>query len=77
MNKVLILARTLSDGNLWQAWHFEGSPEWVWHRATEGEADIMGHLVLTIPVGSFIPTGPGTVVSAMLPGAAGEGATHP
>lgn len=76
MEVSLILART-GDGKLWKARHYEGSPEWVWGYASEGETEIMGHLVLTIPAGTPMPSGPGAITSAMLPGATGEGAARP
>ncbi len=77
MEKSLILARTLSDGKLWRAAHFDGSPNWTWFRASESANDILGHLVLTIPHGTPIPAGPGDITAAMLPGHAGEGVTRP
>lgn len=74
MEKASILART-PNGQLWQAMHYNASPKWTWVRAPESANDIMGHLVLT--VASALPSGPGEVTLAMLPGAAGEGASHP
>jgi hypothetical protein len=76
MDAVLILART-SDGKLWQATHFGGTPGWTWRSAPEGENEIMGHLVLAIPAGGPMPTSPGMVLPDMLPGVLGEGSSHP
>lgn len=76
MKEVFILART-SNGQLWQAMHIGDSPTWEWLRATESMEHIMGHLVLTIPFTTALPHNPGEITSAMLPGAAGEGVTHP
>lgn len=76
MEAVFILART-SDGKLWQAVHFGEAPSWMWHSSARGEAEIMGHLVLTIDARTALPKNPGEITAAMLPGVAGEGVTHP
>ena len=76
MEAALILART-SDGKLWQAVHFGEAPAWTWRSSSRGQTEIMGHLVLTIDERTALPTNPGEVTAAMLPGAAGEGVTHP
>lgn len=76
MEDVRILARTLNDGKLWQAMHVKGSPGWIWRYADEGEAAIMGHLVLQVSVGTPLPTGPGALQFGMLPGIGGEGVSH-